>query len=218
MSCKSVLPILIGSDKQIVTTFYYFRNQKGNTHSNENKFRRYSELAENGNDNAQFKLGNCYQNGIGTTKDEEKAFQWTLNQLRETLMDKIILDIIALGPDIVMKKGLEPLKMSPMGQYNLEYYYYNGIGTTKDKEKPKRETVMDNTILDIVMEKELESQKNEEKAFQWYMKSVKGGNLLKQYNLGHSKGGNFLGQYNIEHCFTIRLEPQKIKKKHFNNT
>ncbi|RHZ74815.1 hypothetical protein Glove_219g167 [Diversispora epigaea] len=31
-----------------------------------------------GNSNGPFGLGNCYDNGIGTTKDEEKAFQWYL--------------------------------------------------------------------------------------------------------------------------------------------
>ncbi|RHZ88802.1 hypothetical protein Glove_21g166 [Diversispora epigaea] len=46
-----------------------------------------------------YNLGYCYHNGIGTTKDEKKAFQWYLKS--------------AEGG-------------SSRGQYNLGYYYHNG--------------------------------------------------------------------------------------------
>ncbi|CAB4393306.1 unnamed protein product [Rhizophagus irregularis] len=36
-----------------------------------------NNLAEGGNSDAQNNLGYCYQNGIGITKDEKKAFEWS---------------------------------------------------------------------------------------------------------------------------------------------
>ncbi|KAK3261976.1 hypothetical protein CYMTET_29148 [Cymbomonas tetramitiformis] len=38
----------------------------------------YRKTAEKGHPLAQFRLGNCYYNGIGVTKDDKRAFRWTL--------------------------------------------------------------------------------------------------------------------------------------------
>lgn len=38
----------------------------------------YRKTAEKGHPLAQFRLGNCYYNGIGVTKDDKRAFRWSL--------------------------------------------------------------------------------------------------------------------------------------------
>ena len=37
-----------------------------------------NKSANNGYDSGQYKLGLCYENGIGTKKDYNKAFEWYL--------------------------------------------------------------------------------------------------------------------------------------------
>ncbi|RHZ44900.1 hypothetical protein Glove_707g76 [Diversispora epigaea] len=197
----------------------------GNTHSNENKFRRYSELAENGNDNAQWgnsdgqnNLGYCYEKGIGTTKDEEKAFQWYLKS--------------AEGGNL-------------MGQYNLGHCYHDEIGTTKDEEKAflwymksaKEGNSYGQHNLGYCYEKGIGTTKDEEKAFKWYMKSAKGGNLLGQCDLGScyhngigtikddgkmfqwytksAEGGCSVGQLNLGNCYTDGFGTTKDEGKAF---
>lgn len=46
---------------------------KGET---ENSFELMKLAAENGDDNAMFRLGACYHKGIGVEKDNEKAMRW----------------------------------------------------------------------------------------------------------------------------------------------
>ncbi|RHZ48136.1 hypothetical protein Glove_557g59 [Diversispora epigaea] len=70
----------------------------------EAKFRWYRRSAKRGYSDAQFNLGYCYSNGIGTMKDEEEGFQCYLNS--------------AEGGN-------------PKGQNGLGYCYKYGFGITK---------------------------------------------------------------------------------------
>src|SRR4030095_494515 len=104
----------------------------------------YLKSAEGGNHSGQKILGYFYENGIGTIKDEEKAFQWYLKS--------------AEGGD-------------HSGQYNLGDCYENGIGTTKDEEKAfqwylnqlKEEIIWDRINLGDIIKIESEPQKMRKK-------------------------------------------------------
>ncbi|RHZ86526.1 hypothetical protein Glove_50g93 [Diversispora epigaea] len=64
-----------------------------------------------GNTDGQNKLGYCYLLGIGTTKEDRKAFRWYI-------------------------KSAEGGNSG--GQYSLANYYFYGIDTTKDEKKAVR--------------------------------------------------------------------------------
>ncbi|RHZ78862.1 hypothetical protein Glove_155g15 [Diversispora epigaea] len=131
-----------------------------------NEFRQYLKTAEGGNHIGQNDLGNCYFIGIGTIRDEKKAFQWYLKSA---------------------KGG------NNLGQYNLAFCYGNGIGTIKDEEKAfqwyLKSAEGGNHIgqnnLGNCYENGIGTIKDEEKAFQWYLKSAEGGFHTGQNNLGN---------------------------------
>ena len=69
---------------------------------------RYSKSAKNEYAKAQCSLGNCYENGEGTDKNETKAFEWFLKSAEN-------------GHTIA--------------QYNLGNCYKYGVGTDKNETK-----------------------------------------------------------------------------------
>ena len=74
-------------------------------------FKWYSKAAESGDALAQiFLADNCYHLGLGTDKDDKKAFE---------LMEKVAL------------------QNNFVGQFHLGMYYLNGTGTLKNIEKGK---------------------------------------------------------------------------------
>ncbi|RHZ64743.1 hypothetical protein Glove_320g193 [Diversispora epigaea] len=155
---------------------------------------------------------------IGTTRDEEKAFQWYLksakggNSYGQFILGGCYRQGIGTTKD--EEKAFQWYLKSAEGgnsdgQYNLGKYYHNGIGTTKD----------------------------EEKAFQWYSKSAEGGNSDGQYNLGNcyrsgigttkneekafhwylksAEGGNHKGQFNLGYCYQNEIGTAKDEEKAF---
>jgi TPR repeat protein len=75
----------------------------------DNKTELYSaelvKKAETGDATAQYRLGQCYQKGIGVAKDEKKAFEW-------------------------YKKSAE--QGNAVGQGYLGLCFYNGQGVAQD--------------------------------------------------------------------------------------
>ncbi|RHZ73880.1 hypothetical protein Glove_228g44 [Diversispora epigaea] len=92
----------------------------------------------------QYYLGYCYEYGIGTTKDEEKAFQQYLKSESENSYGQNVLVI-------VMNMGLEQQKMKRK--------HFNGTCNQLNWEID-----MDNIILDVI-EMGLEQQKVKKKHF-----------------------------------------------------
>ncbi|RHZ73726.1 hypothetical protein Glove_229g102 [Diversispora epigaea] len=151
--------------------------------------------------NGQHNLGHCYGNGIGTTKDEKKAFQWYVKSAE----GGNIIGQNTLGECYYYGNGTTKdeekafqwyLKSAEggdsNGQHNLGHCYINGIGTSKDEEKAFQwylksaesgnsdgQYNLGNCYLD-----EIGTTKDEEKAFQWYLKSAEGGNIIGQNTLG----------------------------------
>ncbi|RHZ86859.1 hypothetical protein Glove_43g14 [Diversispora epigaea] len=166
------------------------------------KFQRYLKLAEAGSHIGQNELGYCYQNGIGTTKDEEKAFQWFLKSAEgENSSGQSNLGYCynhGIGTIKDEEKAFQwYLKSAERGdnngQFNLGSCYCDGIGTTKDKEKAfqwylksaERGNSSGQNELGYLYENGIGTTKDEEKAFLWYLKSAEGGNNNGQYNLGY---------------------------------
>ncbi|RHZ65793.1 hypothetical protein Glove_311g66 [Diversispora epigaea] len=175
-------------------------------------------------------LRDCYRNGIGTIKDEKKAFEcngigttkdeksYTWNQLKEEIMwVRIILEIVIAIETIKDEKKTFQLYMKSAeeenrtAQCNLGYCYNKGIGIIKDCYRNGVGTT-----------------KDEKEAFQWYMKSAEGGNsrVLKsaeegntdgQNKLGYcyllAEGGNSDGQYSLANCYFYGIGTTKDKKK-----
>ncbi|RHZ72881.1 hypothetical protein Glove_236g22 [Diversispora epigaea] len=157
-------------------------------------------------------------NGIGTTKDEEKAFQWYLKS--------------AEGGNSI-------------GQFNLGNCYENGIGTTKDEEKAfqwylnSAEGGNNDGQYNLAhcYQHEIGTTKDEEKAFQWYLKSAEGGNCNGQNSLGccyedgigttkdekkafqwylkSAEGGNINGQFHLGLCYFNGIGTTKDEEKAF---
>ncbi|CAB5350633.1 unnamed protein product [Rhizophagus irregularis] len=109
-----------------------------------NTFEDYLKSAENGNTQAQNNLGNCYQYGIGTDKDEKQAFAWYLKAAQsgytQAQYDLAICYKNGLGTEKDEKQAFEwYLKAAENGdaraQNDLAICYQNGIGTDKDVSK-----------------------------------------------------------------------------------
>ncbi|RHZ45058.1 hypothetical protein Glove_692g16 [Diversispora epigaea] len=184
----------------------------------ENIFRQYLKLAKEGNIDVQFDLGNFYFQGIGTTRDEGKAFQWYLKSAKGGNLN---------------------------GQCFLGYFYQNGIGTTKDEKKAFQWYLKSaeggnsdgQYNLGCCYSNGIGTIKDEGKAFQWYLKSAKVGNSMGEYNLGccyqngigttkdyvkafqwflkSAEGGNSDGQHNLGFLYQNGIGTTKDDEKAF---
>ncbi|KAG9297848.1 hypothetical protein G9A89_006789 [Geosiphon pyriformis] len=177
-----------------------------------------SSEAEAGNSNAQYNLGICYEKGLGTTKNFEKAFE-------------------------LYSKAAEAGNSN--AQYKLGYCYYKGLGTTKNFEKAfelyskAAEAGNPNAQnhLGYCYEKGLGTTKNIGKAFELYPKAAEAGKSNAQNNLGwcYEKGlgttknfkkafelyskaaeaGDLNAQYNLGYCYYRGLGTTKNFEKAF---
>ncbi|KAF0557230.1 kinase-like protein [Gigaspora margarita] len=68
----------IGTEKDEEKAFeWYLKSAEGGIAKDENKaFEYYLKSAEEGNSAGRCNLGYCYQNAIGTVKNEKEAFEW----------------------------------------------------------------------------------------------------------------------------------------------
>ncbi|RIB20791.1 hypothetical protein C2G38_2178367 [Gigaspora rosea] len=125
------------------------------------KISLYTEFAESGNHFDQNILGECYRDGLGTVKDEQKAFEW-------------------------FQKSAEG--GNHLGQCNLGYCFQNGIGVTEDYAKAlqwymkfaeegndKTQVILENYYY--LLNKNL---KNKEKIFSFLKESAENGNSTGQ--------------------------------------
>ncbi|RHZ67566.1 hypothetical protein Glove_300g26 [Diversispora epigaea] len=195
---------------------YY--NENETTKDEEEAFQCCLKSAEEGNSEGQFRLGYCYEHGIGTTKDKEKAFQWYL-------------------------KSAEGGNSN--GQDNLGHCYRNGIGTTKDDEKAfmwylksaEGGNTEGQSNLGYCYDFGVGITKDQNKAFQWYLKSAEGENISGQYNLAScyrygigttkdevkafqwylksAEGGNSNGQFHLGDFYYYGIGTPKDDEKAF---
>jgi len=104
-------------------------------------FRFQKTLAKRGNSDAQYKLGDMYEKGIGTTKDKNKAQIWfekAAAQGHNKAKYKLLyLDLEVNGLTAENKKQIELLhtkaeEKNTDAQYYLGKMYATGVGVQKD--------------------------------------------------------------------------------------
>ncbi|GES98902.1 kinase-like domain-containing protein [Rhizophagus clarus] len=147
-------------------------------------------LAEQGNINAKFQLGYCYDEGIGTEINKVKAFelykiaaekgnneaQFNMSFLYE-LGEGVYKDekkAFELIEKLAGKRDLEAI-------YKLAYYYNKGIGTEIAAKKGHKYA---QNNLGILYGNDKKTERDSEKAFYWFNKAAENGNEIAQYNLG----------------------------------
>ncbi|UZO03466.1 uncharacterized protein OCT59_023873 [Rhizophagus irregularis] len=176
---------------------------------NEQTFELYQKVADLGNSYGINSLGDCYQNGIGTDIDYQKAFK--LYQKAADLGNEFGINSIGycyqngFGTDIDNKKAFELYqKASDLGNSyginNLGQSYQNGIGIDIDNKKAfklyQKATDLGNSYginnLGNCYQNGIGIDIDNKKAFKLYQKAA---------DLGNSYGINNLGncyQYGIE--------------------
>lgn len=122
------------------------------------------KAAENGDANAQYKLGEYYYNGINGSKDSAQAVAWYRKAADQghAIAQNILALCYANGDGVIKDpaKAAEWFRKAAenghaLAQCNLAVAYENGDGVTKDPEK----------------------------ALEWFMKSALQGNAIAQHNL-----------------------------------
>jgi len=133
---------MIGTEKDLEKAFYWFQKS-----------------AENGNEIAQYNLGECYELGNGVNKNEVKAFEW-------------------------YKKSAEQEYSS--AKFQLGYFYVNGIGTEINKVKGfelYNEAAGKNDKL-LQYENDEKLVNDLDKVNYWYHKTAEADNKFALYKLG----------------------------------
>ena len=162
----------------------------------------YIKAAEQGLVNAQFKLGYCYQEGIGVSKDEKKALKWYAKAAEQghTTAQYFLAYCYRYGIWVSKdeKKAVEwYIKAAEQGhtdaQNSLGYCFQNGIGIPKDEKKAvewyrkavEQGHAMAQNNLGYCYQVGIGVSKDVEKAVDWYTKSAEQGHATAQYNLGY---------------------------------
>ena len=129
------------------------------------KFEEYKKAAEQGHTNAQFRLGHCYEYGIGVAKNNEEAVSW-------------------------YRKAAE--QGNAFAQHYLGICYEEGVGVAKDEKEAASWYRKAAEQGDAVVQRNLGRcyeygigvAKNNEEAASWYRKAAEQGNAVAQRNLG----------------------------------
>jgi len=128
----------------------------GLDYNNETFFEKCKREAENGNVEAQYKLGLYYKNGEGTAKDNAKAYTWFQKAAEAGYLDAKYEYALLADPNEAFGWLKEAAEQGHAGAQNmLGRYYYEGWVSMKD----------------------------EVQAFEWFLKSANQGLAVAQYNV-----------------------------------
>ena len=161
----------------------------------------YRKGAEQGDATSQYKLGWCYYNAHGVSKDYNEALKWWRKAAEQGYADAQC----SLGYCYEMGYGVSKnlnetvkwyRKSAEQGnvyaQYNLGYCYYNALGVSKDyneavkwyRKAAEQGYARAQCNLGYCYEKGYGVSKNLSEAVKWYRKSAEQGYATAQYNLG----------------------------------
>lgn len=102
----------------------------------------YKKSAEQGNAEAQFYLGNMYDNGAGVAEDDIKAAQWFAKAAEQgDALAQFFLERMRARGESSIQDDFETFEWfrkaaeqgNPKAQYYLGLMYKNGRGVTRDK-------------------------------------------------------------------------------------
>lgn len=170
----------------------------------EKAFKLYYELAEDGDSNAQIKIGDYYNN---IKNDYYKAEKWygkaadNQNIIAQDRWGNMFLEdgVFSNKSKDLSRKGLERVKNAAYGgydtaQYNIGYFYEKGKnGLQKDileaqkwylKAAEKDNIYAQKALGDIYYFGKEGTEKNENKAQEWYLKAAEHGYRDAQKALG----------------------------------
>ena len=174
------------------------------TSCTELNFNRILPYAERGNSKEQYRLAECYENGIGTEKDEEKAFEWYRKSAEQGNAEAQFKLAVCYdeghGTSEDAGKAFEWYKKSAEqgnaeAQFKLAACYGEGHGTELDKEKAfdwysllaeQGNADAQYHLAECYRWRGWESEEAEEdeyKAFEWYEISAEQGNADALYQL-----------------------------------
>ncbi len=177
--------------------------------------------AKSGNAKAMYKLGLYYETGNFVEADQDKAIEWYIKAIKSgnteagtklrNLEKKVIEKLVKNGDiDTIIKLAeyYEEIKDyltafsyyemaaeqgNPTAQFNLGYFYKNGLGVEQDYKKAKEwyekaaeqgDTFAQNN-LGKLYENGLGVEQDYKKAKEWYEKAAEQGNASAQNNLGY---------------------------------
>lgn len=143
MNIKSKKSLIIIIITALLGGIYYFTFNPTET---PNLFEQFKTLAEQGDAKAQYKLGNMYNMGKGTTKNYQKAFEWMKKSAEQGYAEAQY----SLGGLYNWREGSTPKnpkklvewwkKSAEQGyakaNYGLGAIYYDGIAIDGDSELP----------------------------------------------------------------------------------
>ena len=129
------------------------------------------QKAEAGDANAQYLLGQCYFLGLGTSKNDKMAFQWTTKSAEQG---------------------------NAQAEYNLGASYLQGIGTVKNereafkwyKRSADKGVPLAQYNLGVLYQKGIGVEKNDAEALTWFTKSADQGNADAKKAVSCIKGEN----------------------------
>ncbi|PKC62540.1 HCP-like protein [Rhizophagus irregularis] len=151
-------------------------------------------LAEEENLDAQYNLAICYMDGIGTQKDEKKAFDLFLKSIQQNKSHVHINNTMKIYNErIKIEMGLESaISNNSITQNSVGFCFQSGKGGLKINVTRGFKWYLKSAIagyaegqfnLGCCYEYGNGTDKNEIKAFEWYLKSAKNGCVKAQIHL-----------------------------------
>lgn len=164
----------------------------------------YRSLAEQGDREAQYNLGRCYENGVGVEKNMKLAAEWWKKAadlgMPEAQYDLAICYKNGFGIEQSLEKTVEYYAKAAIqglvdAQYNLGLCYAKGLGISKDMKKAvewwtKAADQNDNLALynlGVCYENGVGVEQNRAKATEMWLKSAKAGNENAKKMLASAK-------------------------------
>lgn len=133
----------------------YLRIKEEKISVDTNLIKEYEEKARNGDIEAQYKLGSCYENGEGVDKDFIKAADWYRKAAKQNHKQARISLVKLLNEYPSLGNGFEPICL-------IDYL----------SDWKLRETPLYQYKIGLCYEHGLDCEKNIEEAFYWYKKSA----------------------------------------------
>lgn len=133
----------------------YLRIKEENSSVDINLIKEYEKKAQNGDIEAQYKLGSSYENGEGVDKDFIKAADWYRKAAKQNHKQARISLIKLLNEYPSLGNGFEPICL-------IDYL----------SDWKLRETPLYQYKIGLCYEHGLDCEKNIEEAFYWYKKSA----------------------------------------------